>query len=215
MIRKLMMTLAAGMFAGFVSTAVSALPMSYVEGTHYFPTTEKLGKVEADEKDAIEVVEMFSYTCPHCFRLDPTIDEWKKTLPENVKFVRVPAIFRDSWLELAKVFYAAEARGELEALHPKLFKAIQVDKRRLTTEKALLDFVEEQGIDREAFAKTMNSFAVKGKVKKALVMSQTSGITGVPSMIVNGEYRTDTPSAGGQMEDLLKVVDFLIQQSQQ
>ena len=159
----------------------------------------------------IEVVELFSYSCPHCFSLDPQVQEWKKTLPENVKFVHVPAIFRDSWLQLAKVFYAAEATGDLEKLHPLLFNAIHVEKRKLNTEKQLLDFVAEQGIDRDTFVKAMNSFAVNGKVKKALVMSQTSGITGVPAMVVNGKYRTDAPLAGS-MEDMLKVTDFLIQQ---
>ena len=57
----------------------------------------------------------------------------------------------------------------------------------------------------------MDSFSVKGKVKKALLVSQTSGITGVPSMIVNGKYIVDAPMAGG-MEEMLKVVDFLVQQ---
>lgn len=210
MMRKLMFILASCMMAGLISTSALAVPMSYVEGTHYFPTAEKLPK--ATEEGKIEVVEMFSYTCPHCFRLDPMVEEWKKTLPENVEFVRVPAIFRDSWLELAKVYYAAEATGNLETLHPKLFNAIHVDKRRLTTEDQLLDFVEEQGIDRDAFAKAMNSFSVKGKVKNALIMSQTSGITGVPSFIVNGEYRTDASSAGSA-EQLFDVVDMLIEQS--
>ena len=91
------------------------------------------------------------------------------------------------------------------------FNAIHVEKKRLTTEEELLDFVAEQGIDRETFAKTMNSFAVKSKVNKALVMSQTSGITGVPSMIINGKYRTDATAAGGA-EAIFDVVDFLIEQ---
>lgn len=208
--RKLMHILATCLMAGLVSTSAWAVPMSYVEGTHYFPTPEKL--MTSTEDGQVEVVEMFSYTCPHCFRLDPAIEEWKKTLPENVQFVRVPAIFRDSWLELAKVYYAAEATGNLEMLHPKLFNAIHVEKRRLTTEGQLLDFVAEQGIDREEFAKAMNSFSVKGKVKNALIMSQTSGITGVPSFIVNGEYRTDASSAGGT-DELFEVVDLLIEQS--
>jgi thiol:disulfide interchange protein DsbA len=208
--RKLVNTLAAGLLAGLISTSAWAVPMSYVEGTHYFPTAEKLNTANAEK---VVVVEMFSYTCPHCFALEPEIDAWKKTLADNVEFVKVPAIFRDSWLELARVFYAAEATGDLDMLHPKLFSAIHVDKRKLNTEDELLDFVEEQGIDRDAFLKTMNSFSVKGKVKQALIMSRTSGITGVPSFIVNGEYRTDASSAGGA-EDLFKVVDMLIQQSQ-
>ena len=56
----------------------------------------------------------------------------------------------------------------------------------------------------------MNSMSVKSKVNKALVLSQASGITGVPAMIVNGQYRTDAPLAGG-MTEMLKTVDFLIQ----
>ena len=187
---------------------VSAMPEAYVEGTHYQKTPQRLAT--STEANQIEVVELFSYSCPHCFRLDPIVMEWKKSLPENVKFVHVPAIFRDSWLQLARVFYAAEAMGELERLHPIIFNAIHVDKKRLNTEGQLLDFIAEQGIDRDEFEKMMNSFGVKAKVKKALVLSQTSGVTGVPAMIVNGKYRTDAPSAGS-MEDMMKAVDFLIQ----
>jgi len=188
--------------------AVMATPLAYVEGVHYKPTAQRIAT--SDEK-VVEVIEFFSYSCPHCFNLDPQIQEWEKSLPENVVFSRVPAIFRDSWLQLARVFYAAEATGDLEKLHLMIFNAIHVEKRRLETEDQLLDFVAEQGIDRDMFAKTMDSFSVKAKVKKALLLSQTSGITGVPSMMVNGKYIVDAPMAGGTTE-LLQVVDFLIQQ---
>jgi thiol:disulfide interchange protein DsbA len=194
--------------ASLLPLAAIATPLAYVEGVHYKPTTQRIAT--SDEK-VVEVIELFSYSCPHCFNLDPQVDEWEKTLPENVTFSRVPAIFRDSWLQLARVFYAAEATGDLEKLHSVIFSAIHVEKRRLETEEQLLDFVAEQGIDRDMFAKTMNSFSVKGKVKKALLLSQTSGITGVPAMMVNGKYIVDAPMAGG-MPEMLKVVDFLVQQ---
>jgi thiol:disulfide interchange protein DsbA len=196
------------LMSSLLSASVMATPLAFVEGTHYLPTNQKIA---TNSEDKVEVIELFSYSCPHCFRLDPLVQEWKKTLPENVVFTPVPAIFRDSWMQLARVFYAAEATGDLEKLHPLIFKAIHVDKRRLTTEDDLLDFVAEQGIDRDEFEKTMNSFTVKTKVKRALVISQTSGITGVPSMVVNGEYRTDAPAAGS-MKEMLDVVDFLITQ---
>ena len=185
-----------------------AMPLAYVEGVHYKPTTKRLA---TSDKNRVEVVEMFSFSCPHCFRFEPQIIEWKETLPDNVKFVQVPAIFRDSWLQLAKVYYTAEKMGDLEKLQPLIFNAIHVDKRRLQTEDQLLDFVAEQGIDRDTFAKEMKSMSVTRKVKEALLISQTSGITGVPSMIVNGKYIVDGPMAGS-MEDVLKIVDFLIQQ---
>jgi thiol:disulfide interchange protein DsbA len=199
-----------GSMFGLVALSVQAVPMAYVEGTHYFETPEKLPTMDASK---VEVVEMFSYTCPHCFKLEGAVEEWEKTLPENVHFVRVPAIFRDSWLELAKVFYAAEALGELDNLHGKLFHAIHVEKKNLSTESSLLDWIEEQGLDRATFEKTMNSFSVQGKVKRALIMSQTSGITGVPSFIVNGRYHTNASHAG-TTEDMFGVVNMLIQQEQ-
>jgi thiol:disulfide interchange protein DsbA len=206
--KKLMKLVA--VFGGVVLPLMTAtaMPEAYVEGTHYKKTPQRLAT--ATEDNTIEVIELFSYSCPHCFRLDPLVMEWKKSLPENVKFIHVPAIFRDSWLQLARVFYAAEAMGELERLHPIIFNAIHVEKKRLNTEEQLLDFIEEQGIDRAAFEKMMNSFTVKAKVKKALILSQTSGVTGVPAMIVDGQYRTDAPLAGS-MQEMLKTVDFLIQ----
>lgn len=182
----------------------------YQQGQHYAEAGKEMPRNNDSQK--VQVVELFSYSCPHCFRLDPQVTEWKQTLPENAEFQLVPAIFRDSWLQLARVFYAAEQTGDLEMLHPKLFSAIHVENRRLTTEDELLDFVEEQGIDREAFTKQMNSFTVQTKVKKALVMSQTSGITGVPAMVVDGKYRTDAPQAGG-LEAMLDVVDHLIEKT--
>ena len=178
----------------------------FIDGTHYAATPIQLS---TSDKTKIEVMELFSYSCPHCFRLDPQIEAWKKTLPESVTFIRVPAIFRDSWLQLARVFYTAEATGDLDKLHPLIFNAIHVEKRRLQTEAQLLQFVVEQGIDRSYFVETMKSKAVITKVKKALLLSQTSGITGVPSMIINGIYRTDAPLAGS-MEKMLEATDFLI-----
>jgi len=193
--------------ASLLPLSSMAMPEAFIDGVHYKATPTRLA---TNSEDKIEVIELFSYSCPHCFNLDPQVQLWKETLPENVTFKHVPAIFRDSWLQLARVFYAAEATGDLDKLHPLLFNAIHVEKRRLQTEEQLLDFVAEQDIDRDAFAKTMKSMSVASKVKKALMLSQTSGITGVPAMIVNGQYRTDAPLAGS-MSDMLKTVDYLIQ----
>ncbi len=206
--KKMMQTLLLLPAMWLLPLGVSAA--DYQQGQHYSEAGKQMPRNDNSQK--VQVVELFSYSCPHCFRLDAQVSEWKEALPDNVEFQLVPAIFRDSWLQLARVFYAAEQTGDLEMLHPKLFNAIHVEKRRLTTEDELLDFVEEQGIDREAFAKQMNSFVVQTRVKKALVMSQTSGITGVPAMIVDGKYRTDAPQAGS-LEDMLDVVDHLIEKA--
>lgn len=193
--------------ASLLPLSSMAMPEAFIDGVHYNATPTRLA---TSDDTKIEVIELFSYSCPHCFQLDPLVQKWKETLPENVTFTHVPAIFRDSWLQYARVFYAAQATGDLEKLHPLLFNAIHVEKRRLQTEEKLLDFVAEQGIDRDAFAKVMKSPFVVAKVNAALILSQKSGIEGVPAMVVNGQYRSDAVIAGGKAE-LLDVVDFLIQ----
>ncbi|MBS1171449.1 MAG: disulfide bond formation protein DsbA [Proteobacteria bacterium] len=57
--------------------------------------------------DKIEVTEFFWYGCPHCFDLEPLIGKWLKTLPKDVEFRRVPAIFRESWVPGAKTYWMA------------------------------------------------------------------------------------------------------------
>lgn len=205
--KKLLKFMLSVMSVGVLSAPLSvAVAADYVEGTHYKKTPERLAKFSPG---STEVAVLFSYTCPFCFRLEPYLKQWEKVIPDDVNLVHVPAIFRDSWLEMARVFYAAEATGDLATLHPKLFDAIQVDKRRLDTESLLLDFVAEQGIDRDNFLSVMNSMSVRSKVRQALLMSQNSGVEGVPSIIVNGQYRTDAPMAGG-LENMTSVAEYLI-----
>lgn len=195
----------------FISWNAVAMPYSYVEDVHYKATKQRLA---TSTTEGVEVVELFFYGCPHCFNLELTVGDWKKDLPDDVKFSYVPAIFNDKWIPLAKAFYAAEAIGQLETIHPLIFDAIHLDNKRIYTEDAIIDFVAEQGIDRAEFEKAMKSFAVKTKVNKAKKMTVDSGIDGVPSLIVNGKYITGAQLAGGQ-EEIFDVVDFLVEQERQ
>lgn len=185
----------------------NAAPEIYTEGTHYKTTAERMPT--SNEEGKIEVLEVFSYACPHCFHLESPVKAWLENKPDNATFVRLPAIFRDSWLPLAEIFYAAAVLDVQDKLHTALFKAIHEDKREFKSYVEYLDFIEEQAVDRAAFEKAMNSFTVKGQVRKALVYSRTSGITGVPAIIVNGQYIVSAASAGGK-EEMFNVVDFLV-----
>jgi thiol:disulfide interchange protein DsbA len=154
---------------------------------------------------------MFWYGCPHCYHFEPLLEKWIEGKSDQVAFVRVPAIFRDSWLLHAQAFYTAKALGVLDKVHRSLFDAIHLEKRRFNTKEALADFFATQGVAKKDFLSTFESFAVQGKVQQAVVITRASGITGVPAMIVNGKYRTDAELAGS-FERMLEVVDYLIAQ---
>jgi len=158
--------------------------------------------------DQVEVLEVFWYSCPHCWHLEPRMQSWVATLPAGAAFRRLPGA--DGRLEPhARAYYAAELMGKLDVLHPALFKAIHVDKRTLWTEDALVEFAGQIGLDEQEFRAAFNSFAVDTKVRKAQDMSRRYGIDGVPAVIINGKYRT-SPSQAGDQERFIEVMNTLI-----
>ena len=168
--------------------------------------------VETGKK--IEVLEIFSYTCPHCFDLEPDINKWAKQLPKDVEFRRLPAIFRDDWTPFAKVFYTFEAMGLAEKLHGAFFNAIHVSHTRFNDDNAIFDWVEKQGIPRKSFIDNYSSFSTQSKALRAKQLTKAYGISGVPAVIVDGKYRTSVSNTGSHA-GLLSALDQLIKQARQ
>jgi len=164
----------------------------------------------ADE-GMVEVVEVFSYGCSHCFRFDPILERWLKTKPANVKFVRLPAIFSETLGMYARAYYTAEALGVLDKVHTPLFEAIHLQKRNMNTEAEIAALFAEHGVDQQQFEKAFRSFAVEAKVRRAVELGKRYGVHATPSMVVNGKYITDPGMTNG-FQGMLTEVDKLIKQ---
>ncbi|WP_095126773.1 thiol:disulfide interchange protein DsbA/DsbL [Pseudomonas sp. Irchel s3h14] len=190
---------AASLF-GMTAQAAEAPAAPYVELTNPVPVAVP-GK--------IEVVELFWYGCPHCYAFEPKVNPWAEKLPSDVNFVRIPAMFGGAWDIHGQLFLTLEAMGVESKVHSAVFEAIQVEKKRLTTPEEMAEFVATQGIDKDKFLATYNSFAIKGQINKARELAKKYEISGVPTMIVNGKYRFDVGSAGGA-EQALQLADKLI-----
>ena len=190
---------AASLF-GMTAQAAEAPAAPYVELTNPVPVAVP-GK--------IEVVELFWYGCPHCYAFEPKVNPWAEKLPSDVNFVRIPAMFGGAWDVHGQLFLTLEAMGVESKVHSAVFEAIQVEKKRLTTPEEMAEFVTTQGIDKDKFLATYNSFAIKGQINKARELAKKYEISGVPTMIVNGKYRFDVGSAGGA-EQALQLADKLI-----
>ena len=79
------------------------------------------------------------------------------------------------------------------------------------TPEEMAEFLATQGVDKDKFLATFNSFAIKGQVTQARELAKKYEITGVPTMVVNGKYRFDIGSAGGA-EQALQLADKLVEQ---
>lgn len=136
----------------------------------------------------IEVLEFFFYGCSHCYLLHTPLSAWAKTMPKDVELVYVPTIFRDSWEPMARTFYALESLGQQSKLHDPLYKAWNVDNNNLSEEAKILDFVAPHGVDRAKFSAAYNSFSMGSKVARAKQMIRSYGISGTPTLVVDGKY---------------------------
>ena len=159
-----------------------------------------------DDPGRIEVVEVFSYACPHCNDLNPLIHKWAAKLPRDVYFKRIPANFNPFYGLMARLFYTLDTTGDLTRLDAEAFSAIHEKGLKLVSEKAIADWAVSQGVDAQRFSEAWNSFSVASKVKRADEAARKYGIQGVPAIIVDGRYQV----GGKSFEEMLKLTDQVI-----
>ncbi len=163
----------------------------------------------------IEVIEFFSYACPHCADFEAPLQDWLKRKPKDVDYKAVPVVFRDNWKPLAKLYYTLETMGLLDKYHDKVFDAIHKESKQLFDDEAIVKWAGQQGIDADKFAQIYNSFGIDAKVQRAMAMGRAYGVQFTPSLAVNGKYYTGPsmvtgPAGGVDMQRFFGVVDQLI-----
>ncbi len=187
-------------------TPAPAATTAYVAGTHYqlLPAP-----VPTSDPAKIEVTEVFWYGCSHCFTFEPLVNAWSQTLAEDVVYQRSPAIWHPTMELHARAYYTAKAVGNTEALHKAIFEAMNLKKAKLASEDEIAEVFVANGVAREKFTKTFNSFGVNSALKQADARQRGYQIKGTPEIIVNGKYRVAAEMAGGH-QGMLKVADYLI-----
>ncbi|HQR57149.1 MAG TPA: thiol:disulfide interchange protein DsbA/DsbL [Burkholderiaceae bacterium] len=160
----------------------------------------------------IEVIEFFQYVCPHCASYDPVLQAWKRRLPADVRYRRVPISWDDRNLPHVRLYYTLEALGKTEELQSKVFSAIHVDKKHLLKPEEIAEFMAANGIDRKQWLDAYNSFTVGARANRAGQVWRAYRIDGTPAMAVDGKFVT-SPSMVGSREGSIEVLDALIQRA--
>jgi len=163
----------------------------------------------------IQVIDFFWYGCPYCNLFEPQLESWLGSKPDNVDFIRIPAVIRSGWSNHARAFYTAEALGLLGTLHSQLFAAIHEEDQDLNDMDELSRIFADQGIERARFEAAYNSAAVNRKVQEAGILTRRYGIDSVPAIVVNGQYRTNPVLAGGASRVLDAVNDLIASEQNQ
>lgn len=194
-------------FAALIFSVQTVNAQEYVAGKNY----EVLpAPVITRDKNKIEVLEIFWYGCPHCFSFEPMLSQWAASLPADVDYHQMPAIWNKTMDLHARAFYTAQALGVLDKLHNPLFSAINVERKRLNSQESIAAFFAQFGVDKKAFDNTFNSFGINSQVSLAQSRAASYRMQGTPEMVVNGKYRIAGNLAGSH-EEMLKVASYLIE----
>ena len=186
----------------------AAVNANYVAGTHYEVLPQP---VPTADPNRIEVTEVFWYGCGHCYDFEPLFEAWAESLPDDVAIVRSPAMWDQQGImeRHARIYYTARALGVFDKLHMAAFEAMNLHRNQLETEDAIAKLFEDNGVSREDFDRTFNSFGVTSAVRQAESRLRGYRTQGTPEVVVNGSYRVSSRMTGGH-QGMLDVTGFLI-----
>ncbi len=196
--------------AGILLASGNTLAAEYRDGRHFQSITPPVDTGLEDGK--LQVIEVFWYGCPHCYSFEPKVKEWQTALPDDVEFAYLPAPMNDVWALHSRVFYTAQQLGVLDDLHQAFYDAIHDQGRLLRSESAILRFVDQLGLDADEFRETMRSDSIRAKVVEAAQDIQEYGVSGVPTLVINGEAIVSASMAGSH-DEMLEVADYLLERA--
>ena len=170
-----------GWFAALTLAALTVVLPARAElvvGRDYVPIVPAQA---SDNPAKLEVIEFFSYGCPHCSEFHPTVSKWSAALPGDVVFKRVPISFaRPQWASLARLYYALEATGDLARLDAAVFEALHKTGSKLYDDKSIIDWLSAHGVDSKKLSDADNSCGVISKASGGEHMSQADKVQSVP-----------------------------------
>jgi thiol:disulfide interchange protein DsbA len=180
---------------------------AWVEGQHYQVITPP---VAVGASDDVVVTEFFWYGCGHCYTFEPMLTAWGKQLPDGAVMKPSPAVWNEPMRMHAKAFYIAEVLGVKAVMHPVIFDAMHVQRKRLVSRLELRDLFEDNGIDPAKFDKAFDSFGVDSQVRQADARARSAKVSGTPTLMVAGKYLIETRGAGGQT-NMLEIAQHLVE----
>ena len=154
---------------------------TFTEGDQY--ATIKLPAGQAAPTGPVELVEAFSYGCPHCAEFAPYMDKLRAGLPKGVAVRYMPVVFNADWMPYAQAFYAAQQLGALARTHDAFFQAM-LEHYPLNSLQDMAAWYGRHGVDPQKFlaaagsARTMQQMAADQKTEIGW------GVDSTPTLVV-------------------------------
>jgi protein dithiol oxidoreductase (disulfide-forming) len=167
--------------------ALSSSPQASIVAGHDYKVLDVVQRQENNGKT--DVVEFFSWGCPHCYEFYPELARWLATLPKDTSFKRIPvSLGHPEWEALARAYYALQATGDVDRLDSQVFQDIHKNHVWLYDEQSITAWIGKHGVDVARFTAAYRSFGVNTSTGQAEQNAVDYRISGVPTLAIAGKY---------------------------
>lgn len=154
-----------------------------------------------------EVLELFSFYCPHCYDYDLKYKipaQIKDGLPKDAVLKQYHVDFLGGQSEnLTRAWALAMALGAEDKVKTALFENAQND--AIKSMDDIRSIFLANGVTAEQFDGGINSFVVNGLVNKQKQAVEEFKVQGVPAFFVNGQYRINSDG----FSDIQSIDDYV------
>jgi len=179
-------------------SASLTLEAAPVQGVHYEKKTSETDNL---------VVEFFSYSCHHCYKFESMLSAWEDDNGISVK--KIPIDFkRKDGDHFARIYYTLRRLG-IES-DREVFSLIHEKRHRKLSLETLADHLEMTDTQRLNMTQIYHSAEVEADLAIGRQLIEHYHITGVPALVVKGEYITDAAMSRG-LNGLLSVADYFLE----
>jgi thiol:disulfide interchange protein DsbA len=196
--------------------------LRFQQGRHY-QLIEKPGASGTVPAGRIEVAEVFSYLCSHCYEWRKTVEGLKAQLPADAAFAFVHAGFNKDWPLLQRAHLTAQKLGIADRNHERMFSAIwetlefpyfdRATGRPRSPPPTLADaarfYAKGGGVSEAAFLKEAGSEAIDEAVERTDKLVAAWQVGGTPTFVVAGRYRIENEAIRSNAE-LAALISFLV-----
>ncbi|MFQ3192197.1 MAG: thiol:disulfide interchange protein DsbA [Paraglaciecola sp.] len=178
------------------------------EGSHY----KVIAKQVTEKK---EVLEFFSFWCPHCFSFEPVVKNIKSKLADDVEFKKTHVNFMGFASaalqnEATKAMMVARELNKGVELNQAIFRYLHVSRSAITSINDLKNIFVVNGVEPKEFDKVISSFGVNSmlQMNNRSIEKYRKHLSSVPNFIVNGKYQA-TFTRDMNPDDMVDLIVFL------
>lgn len=154
--------------------------------------------------DQVKIVEVFSFGCPHCDRLNQRLPALEKKFGDKIKVIPSPIGWQGH--DPGRLYFIAEERGKGKKVKNMIFSfyhARGIGADMYSRDK--LSFVARlNGLSKE-FNTLMDDPGIVAKMNKAVSYAENNNVTGTPTLIIEGVIK-----ASGNIENLTVIINSLL-----